>query len=193
LEYNTERLKGKTVEILPYVRGYYPRDILYTLWRAMEDDELSNLVFPQSKNIDNAPFPIQGDLLEFVNYFGDPKRIILIMRDIKTGTIIGLHWYDDIISNFRGWANMFYKKAFWGEPSYEAGQLALDYGFNYLNFEIIYGHTPWVQASSYAEKAGMTKICQLPKGYLLSNGEKQDMNILYITKEVFNGKLTQSI
>ena len=193
MEYSLDRLKGKTVEILPYVRGYYPRDILYNLWRSMEDDDLASAVFPQSKNEDQAPFKLQGDLIEFVNYFSDPKRILLIVRDHIKGVIAGLHWYDDVILNFRGWANMFYKKEYWGESAYEAGQLCLDYGFNYLNYKIIYGHTPWAKAAGYAEKAGMTLLYKMPMGYLLSDGTITDMNILYIKKEDFNGKLTKPI
>lgn len=185
----TKRLVGEKVMLMPYSRGYCPRDTLYRLWRMMDDEGLTKYVF-HSATENGTPYPMGGDLVDFVKMFEPEhgKRFLLIVLDVTGEQLVGALWFDDIVGNHRASISIFMTEGYRGDAAEEAGRMALDYVFNQFCFMEIWAFTPWLHASRLAEKCGFVPIAVLPS-LIPGKKETMDMRVLKITKEQFDGRL----
>lgn len=174
-------LTGTQVQLWPYSRGLYPRDTLHTLWRMVEAGGGAAQVFHSQLGGESDPYPWQGDLTEFVNYFNEPGRRILLMA-MRGEALVGLCWFDDIVPGFRAAYNLFFRRRAYGLVAHEATALALRYGFDVLGVQSIWGYTPWRAAVEHGLRHGFSVVATLP-GFARVNGKPTDITMLRITKE----------
>ena len=184
LIYDVRRLVGKQVKILPYARGYVPRDTLFRLWKTMEDDEIADFVF-HSHLENGTPYKTAGDLVEFMKMFDpDAKRFLLIILSVEGDIILGATWFDDVIVKHKASMSIFMIKGHRGDTAAEAAKISLDYAFNALDMKMIWAFTPWPHAVNLAKKVGFKPIATLPEILPQQYGNK-DMHILRIKREEF--------
>jgi hypothetical protein len=174
-------LKGQQVQLWPYSRGLYPRDTLHTLWRLVESGGGADQVFHSQIGVESDPYPWRGDLTEFVKYFDDPGRRILLMA-MQGEALMGLCWFDDIVPGYRAAYNLYFRKRAYGNIAHEATTLAFRYGFDVLGVQSIWGYTPWRAAVEHGKRHGMAVVATLP-GFARVEGKPTDVSILRITKE----------
>jgi len=183
LEFDVKRLVGKSVRLMPYARGYCPRDMLYQLWKAMDSDQLTDYVF-HSFNGPQTPYSQRGDLVEFVKMFEPDHgyRILLIVLDATVDKLAGAIWFDEIVEKQRASISIFMLTGYRGEPAIEAVRMALDYMFTAFDMKAIWAFTPWLHAVNLAKNTGFiqqAKLAELAKD--------KEMTILRINKEDFYG------
>jgi hypothetical protein len=179
-----ERLKGEHIMMVPYVRGLYARDLPYQLWRFMEEERAIPKVFsevPEGAEEQNA----HGDLIHFVNFLNDSSKIILIAAVGEE--IAGMTWFHVQQPKFRAMGNVWFRKKFWGEPAREGGRISLDYMFNCVGVEHIWGETPWMEAARYCMDIGFDYVVALPD-YAQIKGKAYDAHIVTCSKENFNAR-----
>lgn len=180
------RLNGKLCRLFPYVRGHYGRNVLYNLWSLMEEDGGSEMTFHGMPEGNHLPITIKGDLTDFVRYMSDPARILLMVQT-KDEELAGFIWFDDYVPMFKASCNIFIAKKFRGEMVDEASWIALSYMFDFYHVEAIWAVTPWSSASNHALSLGFEMISVLPE-FELYKGKLNDMRILRMTKEIYNGR-----
>ena len=175
-------IAGEHVRLHLFQRSGFPRATLYTLWRYVEDaGAYQQLFYAQPVQDEND----RGDLIEFVNYFTDSKRILYICQSLKTDDVAGMVWFDDIQPGWKAAANIFFRRRYWGKPALEGARLALGHIFDTLKVESIWAYTPWKHAISHAERAGMIAVALLP-GFVRINGAPRDIHVLRVLREDFS-------
>lgn len=174
-------LTGLHVRLYPYVRGAFPRELLYALWRAVEDEGASRLLFYAQPVTEEAQ---RGDLQEFVSYLTDPKRVLYVAQSLKDDSLAGMVWFDDIQPGYRAAANVFFRRRAWGAPALEGSRLALAAAFDTLGLESIWAYTPWLHAVRHAKRAGMMPVALLP-GFVRIDGAARDIHVLRLKREDF--------
>ena len=168
-----DRLTGERVKLWPYARGIYARDILYRLWRVVEDHEAASKMFCGSQDEDI----LKGDLVSFVKYFDDPGRYLLIVTDLTGDDIAGCIWFDDLMPKFRAFGSVFMRQKYGGEGSMEAVRMALGYAYTVLEVESVWGVTPWRTAKQLCTRCGFEDVALLP-AFARVNGLCHDVTIL---------------
>lgn len=174
-------LSGNHVRLYPYQRGAFPRSLLYALWKAVEDDGASRLLFYAQPVTDEAQ---RGDLPEFVSYLTDAKRVLYIVQNLKTDQLAGMIWFDDIQPGYRAAANVFFRRRDWGAAALEGSRLALGHAFETFGWESIWAYTPWIHAVRHAKRAGMMPVALLP-GFVRIDGAPRDIHVLRLKREEF--------
>jgi len=180
--YDISRLTGKLVKLWPYSRGLYPRDILYRVWAAMEQDNAAHLVFHGQQVPSDMIYTWRGDLTEFIKYFDQPTRLLVICECIEDKEIAGFIWFDDVVPGFRALANIFFRRKYYGQVSHEASILAKEYAFDGLGIKSLWAFTPWLWAAKHAESIGFEKIVVLPGLYIV-DGQLRDAYVLKLNRE----------
>lgn len=183
VNFDVKKLYGKTLKLLPYARGFCPRDILYHLWSVLESEGLTNFVF-HSHFENGTPYRTTGDLVEFVKLFDDPNRCLLIAVSLEN-RIVGAIWFDDIVRKFKASISIFMIKGYRKEAAIEAVHLALDYAFHGLGIQTVWAITPWLHAANLARNTGFKTIVTVPDMLPQENGDK-DLHILRIKREEFD-------
>ena len=172
-------LSGQHVRLYPYVRGAFPRETLYALWRAVEDDGAAARLFYAQPALEESH---RGDLTEFIAYFTDPKRVLYIAQSLKTDQVAGMVWFDDIQVGHRAAANVFFRRRYWGAAAGEGSRLALDAAFETMGVAAIWAYTPWPHAVRHAERAGMREVAVLPE-FICIEGRPHDLHVLRVCRE----------
>lgn len=173
---------GEYVSLHLYERGVFARDVLYALWRHVEDAGGSvNLFYAQQ-----GPDSHRGDLQEFVSYFTDPKRIVLLAQSHATKDFAGLVWFDDVVAGHRAAINVFFRRRAWGHPARDAVRLACMHAFDHLRLQSIWAYTPWPAAWRMGEALGFQHIALLPE-FVLINGTPHDIRIMRLRKGELHG------
>lgn len=185
--YDKARLTGKLVRIWPYVRGQYPRDILYTCWSAMEREGMSQKVFHSSYWPSESPFDWRGDLTEFVTYFSQTNRLLQICQAIENEDLAGLIWFEDIVPQKRASCGIWFKRQYWGPLTLEASQICKDYAFYGLDIPKLYSFTPWPEAKRHAQKIGFEYVTSIPE-LVQAEEEAYPMNVLVAKRGEDNGR-----
>lgn len=178
-------LTGASVQLWPYSRGLYPRDMLYTLWRLVEAEGGAETLFHSQMGGESDPYPWRGDLTEFVKYMDDPCRRIVLMA-MQGESLVGVVWFDDLVAGHRAAYNLFFRRRAWGTVAHEATALALRYGFDVLGVQSIWGYTPWRSAIRHGLRHGFSIVATLP-GFARINGQPTDITMLRLTKEEHDG------
>lgn len=176
-------LEGQYARLHPYTRGYSSRDLLYLLWRFMEDEGGAARLF-YAQTVAETPISQRGDLTEFLAYFNDPKRLLVVVQNIKTDQLAGMVWFDDLVPGFRAAANCFYRRRSWGHPAREGSRLAVGYAFELLGLRSVWAYTPFPEAAKHAEAIGMHRVAVLP-GFVSINESPRDVHILKVHREDF--------
>lgn len=187
--FDVASLDGRLCQLFVYARGYLPRDVLYHAWRAMEEDEAAGRVFHAYQVESGEPFGLRGDLAYFCDYFAPQHgRQLLICQAKVDESIAGFIWFDDIIPQYRGMANLFFRRKFFGSVAFEAGKMALTFAFEALNLKALWALTPWREANAYAKRLGFQSITTLPQ-FTLIDQKPTDMQLLRLTVEDYlNGR-----
>jgi hypothetical protein len=174
-------LTGSLVRLYPYDRGAFPREVLYAMWRAVEDDHASRYLFYGQVCQDEHH---RGDLQEFVTYFTDPKRLLYIAQSLRTDELAGMVWFDDIQPGYRAAANVYFRRRSWGPAALEGSRLAIGAAFDALKLEHVWAYTPWDHAVRHAKRAGMMPVALLP-GFVRIDGQPRDIHVLRLKREDF--------
>lgn len=180
---SVEHLMSTHVRIWPYVRGCYGRDILYRLWRMIEDSGDGRSLFWGSHD---DPL-IHGDLVAFVKFCEDPQRILLMITTRDGSDLAGLAWFDDVVPTLRAFGSIYIAPSHRGPFSEEAARLCLTYAFDLLNVESIWGITPWRAAVALCDRCGFERVTVLP-AFTKFNDTVSDVTVLRLTKESFHGQ-----
>lgn len=186
-KYDINKLDGKLIKVWPYSRGFLPRDILFTAWKTMEKDDLMRFVFHGQNDPTNRPISQRGDLVEFMKYFSEETRALLIIQRKDNEQIGGLMWLDEIIKGFRAVGALCFAKNTRREFVDEATKICFDYSFEVFNLKALFGFTPWGPATDYALRSGMTQVALVPE-FALVNNKPTDIAIVKITREEFYAK-----
>ena len=184
-------LTGKQVQLWPWSRGYYPRDVLFYLWRMMEQEQMTNTVFySQTSTTEQTPVSTHMDLIEFVHFFSDAQhcRLLIIPQHIASGEMIGFIWFDNVILGQTATGNIFYRRKFWGDVGQEATRLALKYAFEALHVKKVWGQSPWRAATAHIERAGFFKVCDVPEAVIDRRGIARTLFVRAITRKEFYGQ-----
>lgn len=177
--YDIRRLEGPHVTMTPYSRGFYRRDLAYQLWALMEKEGAIDLVFYETPTDPEAK-AAHGDLAEFVSYFSDPNKIVLIAQDNESGEIAGMTWFEIQCGRFRALGNWWVRRKFWGQKSREIGIISCDYIFKNIGVPAIWGYSPWLTSVKSAESYGFDYVVALP-GYSRAKGQVTDIHIVCLT------------
>ena len=187
--YEDKILTGELVKLWPWARGYYKRDLLYFLWKMMEEERMTDTIFyAKTSSKDDTPVSTHMDLIDFIAYFAGSERLLLIPTSLATGEIIGFSWYDGAVLGEYALGSMFYRKKFWGEVAKEATQLALRYGFEICGFKKVWGHSPWMASVKHRARVGFTEMAELPDAVVDRTGKSRTMYIGVCLKENFYGQ-----
>lgn len=161
--------------LYPYTRPAY-RSILGVLWQLMDREGATAKVF----HAQQGPETERGDLVEFVRYFDDPKRHLIIMVD---GTEpVGMVWFDDLAPGYRAAINIFYARKVWGARSRAATAAAITWAFPGLGVTSLWGYTPWKTAARHGQALGFSIVAVLP-GFACIAGTPHDVTILRLLRE----------
>ncbi|HYE89536.1 MAG TPA: GNAT family protein [Terriglobales bacterium] len=161
----------------PYQRGAYPRAILGALWQLMEAEGATAKVF----HAQQGPETERGDLVEFVRYFDDPKRVLLIMAEPDTKDLVGMVWFDDVVAGHRAAINIFYARKVWGARSRAATREAITWAFQTLGVASMWGYTPHRTAVRHGQALGFQIVAVLPE-FARVGGRPQDVTILRLLR-----------
>jgi RimJ/RimL family protein N-acetyltransferase len=166
-----------------YKRGHFPRETLGTLWNYVEEQGAAKKLFYAQPN---PPTPVGtvGDLTAFVEYFGDEKRVVLIVEE--GGEVMGMVWFDDILPGHRAAINGFYRRRYWGIRAREATRQAMLHAFESLSIKSLWAYTPWPEAVRHAQAIGM-ELTAVLKEFVLVEGQPRDVNVLVIRKGDLDG------
>lgn len=175
-------LTGQHVRLYPFEREGWPRDVLYALWRHVEDAGASTTLFYAQPGLDAQ----RGDLQEFVGYFTDPKRLVYLAQSTKNDELAGMVWFDDIQPGHRAAINVFFRRRAWGHPAREAVRLACLHAFERLRVQSIWAYTPWPAAWRMGEALGFQHIALLPE-FVLIHGTPHDIRIMRLRKGELDG------
>jgi RimJ/RimL family protein N-acetyltransferase len=154
-----------------YERTSY-RSILGVLWHLMEREGATAKVF----HAQQGPAAERGDLVEFVRYFDDPKRYLL-MAVTAEAEPVGMVWFDDVVMNHRAAVNIFYARKVWGRQARATTADAVTWAFRSLGVSAIYGYTPWRTAVRHGQSLGFHIVATLT-GYAFVDGAPKDVTIL---------------
>lgn len=165
--------------LFPYARSSY-RSILGVLWTLMEKEGATRKVF----HAQQGPEVERGDLVEFVRYFDDPKRHLLIAVDEVDP--VGMVWFDDHVPGHRAAVNMFYARRVWGERSRAATRQAIKWAFDGLGVASIWGYTPHKTAVRHGLAVGAKIVAALPE-FAMVDGKPADVTILRIWRADYCG------
>jgi len=161
------------------------RDLPYQLWLIMEKEGILKYVFFDSPT-DAMGQKAHADLAHFVNFFSDPKKMILIVQHIESKELAGMTWFDLERPNYRCLANWWIRRRFWGPPAREAGIMSCDYMFNCIGMEHIWGFSPWETSAKSGMSFGFEYMATLPD-YFIINGKSQAAHIVHYAKANFRG------
>lgn len=177
---NLERVfTGKYVRLRQYLPGYYPRESLYILWKAAEEDGACLQIFYDklSHPKPDTPIDTRGDLAEFVSYFNAPDKLLVIFEDLKTSDLVGFMWLSDMVPRFRATVNIFFRKRYRGRAGFEGARLFREYATRVLGFPTLWGLTPWTNSVAVGRWLGMKTVAVLPK-FQLIDGVAHDVFVL---------------
>lgn len=158
---SSPKLEGTLVRLWPYQRGAFARDVLYHLWRMVEDNHAGPRLFWGHHS---HPL-LHSDLTAFCEFFDayqHPDRLLLIVQDIASDAIAGFMWFDDVIPNHRAFGSIFMDPRFRGDASREAVTIFTEYGVGVLGLNSVWGLTPWPEACRLIERCGYQRIATLP-------------------------------
>ena len=176
-----DRYVGTQVRLLPYLRGAYPKDVLYRLWALVQQADAFHQLF-WGLHVDEGK---HGDLEHFCRFFGeDTGRHLFIVQSVNTDEIAGFLWLDDVIPETRGIGSVFMAPGYRGRAAQEAVRLFCDYSFHELGLQAIWGVTPWPQAASLISEVGFERMAFLP-AFAKVQGIMQDVRIFRLLKERF--------
>jgi hypothetical protein len=172
----TTATQAPPLTLHPYTRGVSPRATLGVLWDLMEREGATAKVFYAQPGSDLE----RGDLVEFVRYFDDPKRSLVIALD--EGQPVGMVWFDDLIPGHRAAVNIFYARKAWGQRSRAATAEAVTWAFGAFNVRAIWGYTPHRTAVRHGQSLGFAIIAVLP-AFACVAGRPADVTILRCLRE----------
>lgn len=182
-----DRLTGKQVRLWPYASGYYARDLVYRLWRIVEDEKAIPLIFWARFAVSReTPVETRGDLIDFARILGTTNGVLLIVTEIQTDALAGFIWFEQIVPKYKAMAGIFMRQKYWGDPAIEAGRLAERYAFETLDLQALWAETPWQSAVNYCQRIGFKLMAVLPD-FTLINGKEHDVTFLRITKGEYDG------
>ena len=181
--YNTERLKGEFVTVLPYARGYFARDLLYQVWYYMEKEDAIKLVFSELPHT-KEPIPSGGDFVHFLGHVNQPNVIPLVIE--ANNEIAGFMWFQIGVPGYRAEGSEWFRRKYWGYPAREGVRLCLDYMFHSaVGVKHIWGRTPWETAMKSCLSLGFELVCVLPDFFLV-RGKPKDCYLVHYGKDSFN-------
>ena len=183
-EYDLNRLKGKLVNVLPYVRGYFAPDISYQIWSQMAKEDVLKLIFFEEP-LKETPIATHADLAFVTEYFLNPQRIVLLVTDKELGELAGVIWFDSILPHFRAHGSYWMRRKYWGHPTEEASRIALDYMFNFVDVLSVWAYTPWLTSVKTTNRLGFDYITALPESTFAA-GKVRDMHVSVMRREKFN-------
>jgi RimJ/RimL family protein N-acetyltransferase len=167
-----------TIRLWPYQRGLYARDVLYLVWRMLEDAQAQDQLF---WGVHDAP-EIKGDLVACVRFFDDPGRHLVLVSTADHTDWVGCAWFDDLVPGYRCFGSIFVKPQYRGTHSREVLQQCCAYAFATLGIEQIWGVTPWPLARNLCLRSGFEEVAILP-GFTKLNGELRDAYIVRKVRE----------
>jgi len=174
---------GRLVRLWPYLRGAYPKDTLYRLWRLVEEAKAFHQLFWGLHTVEEK----HGDLEHFCRYFSeDSGRLLFIVQNTNMDEIAGFLWFDDVIPNTRAIGSVFMALGYRGKAGIEAVRLFCDYGFEELKLQAIWGVTPWPQAARLITEVGFDRMAVLPD-FAQVDGIDHDVRVFRLRKEQFYG------
>ena len=179
--YDFNHLKGDLVNIWPFVHGHFARDLPYQIWSAMEKEDAIKLVFYENKQ-QTTPVSTNADLAYFTKFFSDPDKILLLVTSTDGEDLAGLIWFDNVIPYYRANCSYWFKRKYWGNPVREACYRGMDYCFNFLGFQALWGFTPWRTSLKTTNSLGWSLVATLPK-YTLSFGKERDLYVSMMKRE----------
>jgi len=82
------------MKLLPYLRGYVPRNTLGKVWGAIEQAGDWDKLFWWDEPIE-SPFPQQGDLVSFMAYMADRDDLKTLFIGEHEGELVGITWFHE--------------------------------------------------------------------------------------------------
>ena len=161
------------VQIHPYLRGEYPRDTMFKIWRMVEDAKASAHLFWGSQE----PDAIKGDLTAVCNFFHDPNRVLIMVATEDNTDLIGFLWFDDFIPKLRCFGSVFIKPEYRGKLGHAGILKACQYVYDFLDVQTIWGVTPWKEARAAVMACGFQTVALL-RQFVKVNGEVLDAHIV---------------
>lgn len=165
-------LIGEHVRLFPYRRELYPRSTLYDLWCLVEADGASASLFYAQECTEECT---RGDLVEWVRYFSDETRHLIIVTTREGTDILGLVWLDRIAGQSHALIGLWYKRKT-TRLAREGTALACRYAFEVLGYDALYGWTPHTTAVRHVLSIGWQKIATLPQMVVIA-GQRKDVYI----------------
>lgn len=147
------------VEIWPYVRGQYPRDTMWTVWRMVEEAKAAPHLFWGSQE----PDAIKGDLVAVTKFFDDPNRVLIMLSTPDNTDLVGFLWFDDFIPGLRCFGSVFIKPQYRGKVGNAGIVKACQYVFDTFQVSTIWGITPWREAKAAVMACGFQPVALLRK------------------------------
>ena len=171
-------LTGEYVKLWPYIPDAYPRDILYRLWRLIEDDG----AFPRLFWGHSDPEQTRMDLPKFCRFSTDESRQLLFITTPDGEEIIGCTWWEDMKIGHQAFGALFMVKEFRGMAAVEATRLSSDWAFAHYQCIQLWALTPWPAAAIIIAHSGYERVATLPQ-FAISDGKFQDVGVFRKVRE----------
>jgi len=159
---------------------------MYQIWAAMEKEDALKLVFYEKYAPDTTPISTHADLPFVMEYFCDPKKIIILVTG-DNDELAGVMWFDGIIPDFKLFASYWFRRKYWGHASREACKIGIDWVFNDLKIPAIWSVTPWLTSVKTTNTLGFEYLVALPDA-TLAGGKVRDLHISVLRKEAYYGR-----
>lgn len=165
-------LTGTQVKLWPYVRGYYPRDVLYGLWSAIEQAGDGARVFWGNSD----PAPLRMDLPSFCEFVTKEGRTLILLTNLDGTAMLGCAWFEDVFPKRRAFGSIYLVPESRGKVAVEAVRLVTDYACQVLDVNEIWAVTPWREAGQLICAAGYQRVATLP-GFAWVDEQSQDVGV----------------
>jgi RimJ/RimL family protein N-acetyltransferase len=151
--------------LMPYVPrvGNVPEETLVILYKRLKDEGLWDIVFHEDSKL---------TLTGFMNFFGSGQallQVLCITNDKGYIEPVGMAWVAEIVLCgdilTKGIGSFLFFKDF-QKPMYtdQFSEMILDYWFDYLNIDVIFGVTPEPNRAAliYVKRAGFKEVGRIP-------------------------------
>jgi hypothetical protein len=165
-------LEGANCKIVNYERDSMKKEILYDLWKMMDEDgDLNRVLWSFEKY----------DLTQFIQYMSDTHNLLFIIYNEDYSEYAGLIWVNEIMPNFKAHTAIYIRKKYRKVLTDEASKLSIDFMFKHFNLNELWSHTPYPNAHKLSLRLGSTEIAILPN-YLLIKGVPHDYHISRLSR-----------
>lgn len=157
----------ETYRIWPYARqAGYPRDLLYILYKAMEEaGDLERVFYEMDSH----------ELEKVLSYF--LSTVLFLVSDPTLGRCLGAVWFTDL-TKYKANIGIWFAPEARGALSRDASMAIVQVMFEDYRVEQILGFTPWKNVVQYGKDCGFTLAATFEDAVIMHSGMHRPLYVL---------------